>query len=116
MVAYPSYQNYVRKGKRTDAKDALLSLQMAQEKYRANQPAYGTLAQVGVATNSPNSYYTIAIVGTPDGTSFVATATATPATGDQYLHDKQNGTSCAVLTLTVNSTSPSGAKTPAVCW
>ena len=47
-IAYPAYQDYVARAKRGDAKVELLSLQLAQEKYRANNITYGTLAQLGV--------------------------------------------------------------------
>ncbi len=73
-IAYPSYTEYVLRAKRGDAKAALLSVQLAQEKYRANNVTYGTLVQIGSASTSPDDYYTIAISGTPNGTSYIVTA------------------------------------------
>lgn len=73
-IAVPAYSEYVIKGKRSDAKAALLNAQLAQEKYRANNTSYGTLAQIGVSSTSPDGYYTIAISGTPDATSYTVTA------------------------------------------
>jgi len=55
-IAYPSYTEYVLRAKRGDAKAALLSAQLAQEKYRANNISYGTLAQIGSASTSPDGY------------------------------------------------------------
>ena len=46
-IAVPAYSDYVTRGKRSDAKAALLNAQLAQEKYRANNTTYGTLAQIG---------------------------------------------------------------------
>jgi type IV pilus assembly protein PilE len=80
-IAYPSYTEYVTRSKRSDAKAALLQVQLAQEKYRANHTTYGTLIQIGISTTatytSPERYYTIAIpVGsTLDGTNYTVTAT-----------------------------------------
>lgn len=76
-IAYPSYTEYVIKGKRSDAKAALLQVQIAQEKYRANNISYGTLAQIGISATSPDGYYTIAVAG---NTATSYTATATPLT------------------------------------
>ncbi|MGR9012100.1 MAG: type IV pilin protein [Gammaproteobacteria bacterium] len=73
-IAYPSYTEYVIKGKRSDAKAALLQVQIAQEKYRANTISYGTLAQIGVSATSPDGYYTIAVAGN-SATAYTATAT-----------------------------------------
>lgn len=78
-IAYPSYTEYVTRSKRSDAKAALLQAQLAQEKYRANHISYGTLIQIGMSTTttytSPKGYYTIAISGTPDATTYTVTAT-----------------------------------------
>ncbi|MDP1666097.1 MAG: type IV pilin protein [Methylobacter sp.] len=73
-IAYPSYTAYVTKAKRSDAKAALLQAQIAQEKYRANNPTYGTLAQISASSTSPDGYYTIAISGTPTATAYLVTA------------------------------------------
>jgi len=77
-IAVPAYSDYVTRGKRSDAKAALLNAQLAQEKYRANNTTYGTLAQIGLSTGttatSPDGYYTIAISGTPSATTYTVTA------------------------------------------
>jgi len=41
-IAYPSYQDYILRAKRGDAKAALLNMQLSQEKYRANCVQYAT--------------------------------------------------------------------------
>jgi type IV pilus assembly protein PilE len=74
-IAVPAYSKYVIQGKRSDAKAALLSAQLAQEKYRANNTTYGTLAQISVNTTSPGGYYTIAVSA---NTATAYTVTATP--------------------------------------
>ncbi|MEI6336378.1 MAG: type IV pilin protein [Methylococcaceae bacterium] len=77
-IAYPSYTEYVIRSKRSDAKAAFLQVQLAQEKYRANNISYGTLIEIGISTTatytSPDGYYTIAISGTPTATTYTVTA------------------------------------------
>lgn len=41
-IAYPAYTNAITKARRSDGVDALLNIQALQEKYRANNPSYGT--------------------------------------------------------------------------
>lgn len=110
MIALPSYFNYIMKGRRAEGIGALNSIQLAQEKYRNTHTTYGTLAQVwgGVAV-STNGYYALAITN-PTATGFTVTATAQNA----QANDKQNGTSCQVLTLTVNGLATT--QTPTICW
>jgi type IV pilus assembly protein PilE len=92
-IAIPAYSEYVIRGKRSDAKAALLNMQLAQEKYRANCPTYataignamscvtGNYTLVG-STTSPDGYYTIAISGTPTATAYTVTATPLPPFAD----------------------------------
>jgi type IV pilus assembly protein PilE len=75
-IAVPAYSGYVTRGKRSDAKAALLKAQLAQEKYRANNTTYATtIAAAGITSPSPDGYYTIAISGTPTATAYTITAT-----------------------------------------
>ena len=79
-VAYPAYQDYVIRSKRGDAMNALASIRIEQEKYRANNATYATTSQLyGVASvDSPDGYWTVSVNGTPSapsGSSYFATAT-----------------------------------------
>ncbi len=74
-VAYPAYQDYIIRAKRGDAKAALLAAQVAEEKYRANNTNYGSLSDIGIETDSPDKNYQLAIVGTPDASSYEIKAT-----------------------------------------
>lgn len=107
-IAIPSYNDYVRKARRADGKAALMALQLAQEKYRANQTTYAsTVAAVGVNSVSPEGYYSLSIEN-PSATGYVAKATA--VSGKSQASD----TGCTVLTLTFSAGTP--AYTPADCW
>jgi len=80
-IAYPSYTEYVTRAKRADGKVALLKVQLAQEKYRANNPTYDTLAQIGASSTSPDRYYTIAVLtgaDAPTATTYKVTAAPLP--------------------------------------
>jgi type IV pilus assembly protein PilE len=118
-IAIPSYNEQVRKGRRTEAKSELGKLQMAQERWRADRTRYGTLTEAGGSSPLPSGYYSIAI-STPSGNcgsgasasnanSFSITATAAGA----QLSDSK----CATMTLTslcgvVSKTSTGGG----TCW
>jgi len=113
-VALPSYQGYVRKARRTDAMDALLAIQLLQEKYRANNPSYGTLAEVGFdAAKSLEGHYEIALA--EESLSATGYTLIAKGVGDQT-RDKVGSLSCAEMAITVDGDNPRGAKTPAACW
>ena len=112
-IAIPSYLDSLRKSRRADGIQALRSLQLAQERWRASNPTYGTLANVmGTVTTSPDAWYTLA-VSTPTATSYTATATA--VTGSTQVSDTAGGVSCS--TLTVNQDQPQFSPAgQSACW
>ena len=88
-VALPSYRDYMRQANRGDAKAELMRLSQDQEKWRANNTTYGTLANLGGGAALANYALT---VPTNTGTAFTITATAT---GDQLTGD----TNCKTLSI-----------------
>lgn len=87
-IALPAYSNYIKKARRTDAKNALLDLASREERYfsinntyvnDATKLNYGTAFPVSVLTSGSTSYYQLAVT---NATATVFTATATP-TGSQ---------------------------------
>jgi type IV pilus assembly protein PilE len=114
-IAYPSYQDYVRKSKRSDGKAALLNLELAQEKWRANNATYtDDMTDLGYAgandQASTDGYYVVDITnGSNTGVAYTATAVGQ---GDQT-NDAEGGTNCSTLTLTFNG---SATRTPTACW
>jgi len=110
-IAYPSYMDSVRKGRRAEATTALYGIQLAQEKWRANNATYGTLANVwGGVSTTENGYYTLAITG---NTATAYSVTATAVAGKSQVDDKAAGVSCTPLTMTANGPDIS---TKAACW
>lgn len=81
-IAMPSYTDYVRKARRTDAKNALLDLAARQERFMSMNNAYTKVpANLGYGGTFPadvlsgnTAYYQIN-VPTATGTAFSATAT-----------------------------------------
>ena len=63
-IAVPAYQEYARKARRADAKNALIALQLQQEKWRASNVAYTTsLGNPGLnwPSTSSGGYYSLSI-------------------------------------------------------
>ncbi|WP_372922085.1 type IV pilin protein [Roseovarius sp.] len=112
-IAYPSYQSYILKSQRADAHDALLRIQLEQERYRANNPQYADNSQLtqdrpdglGLEGVSDDGHYQLAITES-SGSSF--TATATPQ------NRQANDSDCSPISLEVSG--GSAARTPEDCW
>lgn len=88
-IAIPAYTEQTRKSRRADAARAIGDLQLRQERWRAENPAYATQAQIGTAIPT-SDFYTIAVAAPTDATTVAArtqySLTATPTgvqTGDR---------------------------------
>lgn len=107
-IALPAYDQYIKRARRADAKEALVRLQIAQEKWRTNNTTYSeSLTDLGVSALSADGFYDIAITAdSSSATGFVATASGK---GSQA-----TDTGCTTLTLSMSAGGES--KTPATCW
>lgn len=74
-IALPSFQGQIHKTRRADVHVALMQVQMAQERWRSNSDAYGTLTDIGQGAASPNGHYAISIAS-PTGTGYAILASA----------------------------------------
>jgi type IV pilus assembly protein PilE len=79
MIAYPSYQDSVRKGHRSDAQSYMMSLAQLEQQYFTDNRSYAsTLATLNSSVPaSVQPYYTIsiaALAGPPPGYTITATA------------------------------------------
>ncbi len=94
-IAYPSFMEQVRSSRRSDALAESGRIQLAMERWRADNPSYATnvlnAATYPAATSS--SYYTFALSGQ---TATAYTLVATPAGG-------QASDRCGTLTATAGS-------------
>ncbi len=110
-IAVPAYTEYARKARRADAKRALVSLQLQQEKWRASNIRYSqTLGPVGSflnwTTTSVDGHYRLAV------TAASATAynmTATP-------QGKQAGDRCGTFAINQSGNNTTGSYANADCW
>lgn len=104
-IAYPSYQEYVRRSKRAEVQSLMQDLALRQQQRLLDTRAFATTLaalNVVVGPSLTTSYNVTLAVGAGAMPSFVATATPI---------NNQVADTCGVLTL--NQT---GAKTPANCW
>lgn len=114
-IAYPSYQNYVRQGYRSEAKGILLETAQFLERNYTTANRYD-LDSGGVATDLPfdtspksgTAKYDIT-VAYPDNQSF--TLSATPVAGGLMAGD-----ACGTLSLTHAGAQGQSSGTQAECW
>lgn len=89
-IAYPSYDEYVKRGNRTEGQAFLSDVAARQERYFSQNNAYITdvanIAKLGVTANSPTGKYSIVLAG--GGGGYILTA------NNQFSDAK-----CATLTL-----------------
>lgn len=110
-IAYPSYQQYTVKSKRSDAYTALTDAATDQEKFYSQNLRFASSMEalnalhndLSVTRTSPEGYYAITTTG---GTTYNLTATAQ---GTQASAD----TDC--LTITLNSAGQKSGTTSS-CW
>ena len=111
-IALPAYQEYARKARRADAKNALIALQLQQEKWRASNIAYTTsLGDPGLDWSSTSSggYYSLRIFNV-SATAY--NMTAAPISGGRQANDR-----CG--TFAVNQSGPitdDNSYADADCW
>jgi len=108
-IAYPSFTRYLIRTDRTDAHEALVILHQAQDRFRANNPAYtATLAQLNLSGQSPRQLYTVQVTAADRG-GF--TARAVPVAGSRQLQDVA---ACQQIILVISMAGEQ--RTPAECW
>ena len=114
-VALPSYNDYLRRSKLTEAYNTLATYRASMEQYYQDNRTYGAGGTCGVTLPSGLKYFTVscgpATASTASLQSYVATATG--ITGSQV-----DG-----FTFTINEkndratkTAPTGWGTPSTCW
>jgi type IV pilus assembly protein PilE len=112
-IALPAYQDYVRKGRRSDGRALLQAASLAQERVRLSSTAYSaaTTALTGACPtsgtcSSEQGHYTLAVSGA-SGTGYTLTANAASTS-------QSADTACTAIVLTMAAGTVS--YTPAACW
>ncbi len=104
-IAYPSYINQVRKGRRSDAIQAAVTVTQTQENWRSNNSTYGSLVNLGVNATSSGGYYGLALSAI-SGSGYTLTLTPQGTqTGDS---------NCSPMVVSVTNGNPSYS--PSGCW
>ena len=126
-VAYPSYQDHIRKARRAEGKSALLkALQLEERFYTAEQtytlnlvPLFGAAAApVRSAENPATGYYTITAETDPATGNDLRMGVLIKATPAAPYSDPE----CGVLSLTTtgtrgaDGTKGTASSTPGFCW
>lgn len=113
-AAIPSYEMYVRKGRRADARALLQAAGIAQEKYRLNNTTYASATTdlspacpTSGSCSSEQGNYTLATPTGVTGSSYTLTANAVSTS---QLAD----TGCTSIVYAVSGTTIT--YTPATCW
>ena len=115
VLTLPSFREHVLKGRRAEAREALLAIQLAQERFRSGHPRYAErLEDLAQSSMTRSSLYRLRIAQA-DATRYTLEAIAQGSqTGDRR---------CQVLTLRLESgavhtsgNDASGAEQADACW
>ncbi|MEJ6004146.1 type IV pilin protein [Paucibacter sp. AS339] len=124
LVALPTYQRQMAKGRRADAIAALSAVMQAQERWRSNRGSYAaSLGDDGLklGTQSGGRHYELSLAGIrqPSSFAFGYIAKATPATQSAQSRDSQ----CAEMSVKVDggnvlyqAQDSSATDTSSQCW
>lgn len=123
-IALPSYNRQVQKSRRSEAKQVLMDYALREEKWRASNANYGSLANIGGVGTSPSGYYTIgAITFAPAAGNCPGTSTAVSSANSFQITATKAGAqasddSCATLVFSNTCGTISKTSTPAgnSCW
>lgn len=115
-IAYPSYNRFITKAARDEAKSTLQQIELLQEAWRRDNGEYANAtelaAQLTALAEADKYSYTINPVGATYRASYAAEATAV---GKQAARETaQFDGACSVLTVTVNLAGVT--RTPENCW
>jgi type IV pilus assembly protein PilE len=78
-LALPSFQDALRKSRRSDAMNSIMDLHLAQERWRASDTDYATLAELGPdPLTSPKGHYKLTVTRPLAATATSYTITAIP--------------------------------------
>ena len=122
MVAYPSYQNSVRKSRRADGIAAALAVQVAQERFRGSCKFYAENLGGADVCGATASASTVAANATSNDGFYTLSITASSASGNSWTlvvaptGNQTADTTCSPMRLTFSATYPQGQKLPAECW
>ncbi len=125
-IAIPAYSSFVRKGRRTDAKTALLDLASLEERYFSTANAYSANASdLGYGTAAwpvtvGGGYYqvaqpTVVVAVAPSSTSPAGTPASFTITATA-IGDQANDSDCVTFTVNSAGTQTASPNASGNCW
>ena len=121
-VAIPMWRTHLLRVRRAEARDALVALQAAQDRFFGRNARYATAAQLtarapeglDLSATTAHGLYAITLETSADGLGFMATARAIPRAGQDA--DER----CAVFTIDhvgqMSAADASGTDSSEDCW
>ena len=113
-IAFPSYDSYIKKSRRADAKVGLTKIADRQERFYLQNNTYSvSMTALGFTdSNSDEGYYLLTITSSGLTDTYTATATTTGALKAGQANDTDTSAGDC-RTMTLDST---GLKMPDKCW
>lgn len=105
-IALPAYQRYVTESRRAEAMAGLMAMQALQERWRLNNPSYGTATNLATVGSLPVSAYYDFTVSANAATTYTLQATA---------KSTQLSADSGCSPLTINEAGTKGAPSTN-CW
>jgi type IV pilus assembly protein PilE len=124
-IAYPSYQSQIRKGRRVDAKNAVLELASREERWFATNNAYSTSpADLGYGSGLtfPNistggtAFYSLSVAPTTNKSTTDYSIKAIPISGTDQANDVCYAYQLTNLGVQSNADSSGTVLTTTGCW
>lgn len=116
-IAYPGIEGQVLRARRTDALVALAQAQLTEERYRANNASYGSLADAGIRATSPAGHYTVQVAAGAAGYALTASATGAQARDTTCRHLRVTLADAALSYASgADATTANGADVNRRCW
>jgi type IV pilus assembly protein PilE len=115
-IALPTFNQQIRKSRRSEVISLLQSMTLEQEKYRSSHSSYATLAQLQATMSTTATHYDISV--TLNATPAIGyTVTATAKAGDSQNSDRNTGGGGGVCTpLNITSLNGTQTKDPSGCF
>ena len=117
-VAYPSFLGQVQKARRADVLVSMLHVQVAQERWRSNNPSYGSLSDIAVPGVSSAGHYTLQVSANSESSyEVVATATGAQSRDSACRHMKLSMANTQLVYASgPDTTAANPAAVNRLCW
>ena len=115
-IAYPSYTEHVKKGRRADARVPLLNVANRQEQYLLDHNVFaGNTSTLGYGVDpfiTPEGFYSVTVATTGCGTAPCYKFTATPVSGKPQADDAK----CTAFSIDSRGTKTATGSASDQCW